>query len=430
MGTARSGCHEILLNSQRRTAIFCIVIGSIAALQGYELLRLSVANYLGQSTDIQKVEYALGLDPLNPELENHLGDLYLFQKDASIAVSHYKRAVLLNRRAPDYWSSLAWGCMVTDDLACAETSLKEAVVQAPYVSRHRWDLANYYLVAGRDDEAFQRFGEVLRLRPDLSFEIFQVCLRGHRDPETIWRVLLANASAGSKIDFLRLLSALGKYDVSDHLWTDLFSHEPKIPVTELRPYLEDLISANRLAQALVVWNDMKMAGTLAGMSPAPELVQNGGFEEEFLDTGFSWRRIPQRFIALSRDRAVVHEGSWSLKVEFTAPNNEEYEPISEFIPVQPNKKYRLRAFVRSEDLSSSVGPRLRVIDPECPSCVTGETEATTGTSDWHEVGTTIDAGPSTRFLRLSLWRPKSRTYPMDIEGKFWVDSISMTQIEK
>ena len=112
-------------------------------------------------------------------------------------------------------------------------------------------------------------------------------------------------------------------------------------------------------------------------------------------------------------------------MDFTVPNNAEYEPIYQIVPVQPNYRYELTAYVRSDDISSESGPRLRVLDPECPSCLSGESAASVGTTAWHQVSLVVTTGAKTRALRISVWRPRARSFPMDIQGRFWLTAVSL-----
>jgi hypothetical protein len=55
------------------------------------------------------------------------------------------------------------------------------------------------------------------------------------------------------------------------------------------------------------------------------------------------------------------------------------------------------------------------------------TEGVTGTTGWHETGLQFTAGPATSIVRVSIWRPRSRSFPMEISGSVWFDDISLRQ---
>src|SRR5258707_1369152 len=74
-----------------------------------------------------------------------------------------------------------------------------------------------------------------------------------------------------------------------------------------------------------------------------------------------------------------------LYLNFTVPQNLEYEPVYEIIPVKPHQLYSLSAYVRSQDITSDSGPRLRVIDPQCATCITAMTPSVIETRAWHKM---------------------------------------------
>jgi hypothetical protein len=107
------------------------------------------------------------------------------------------------------------------------------------------------------------------------------------------------------------------------------------------------------------------------------------------------------------------------------PQNLEYEPAYQIIPVRPHRLYSLSAFVRSVDITSDSGPRLRVADPECPACLDVMTPASVESRSWHKVNVSFITGKEAEVLRVSVFRPRSRNFPMEISGEFWLDSVSL-----
>ena len=94
----------------------------------------------------------------------------------------------------------------------------------------------------------------------------------------------------------------------------------------------------------------------------------------------------------------------------------------------PQQSYTLTAYGRSESLTSDSGPRLRVLDAACPRCLNVSTESVVGTKDWSPATVTFTTGSETRFVRLSVWRPRGRTFPMDISGRSWLDKVVLVPV--
>ena len=110
------------------------------------------------------------------------------------------------------------------------------------------------------------------------------------------------------------------------------------------------------------------------------------------------------------------------------PQNAELELAYQLVPVAPGQTYQLSAYVRSQAITSDSGPRMRVLDPKCNVCLDTATLGTSGTTEWHQVATEFTAGPTTDMVRLSIWRPRGRSYPMEIAGQVWFDDISITPL--
>jgi hypothetical protein len=66
-----------------------------------------------------------------------------------------------------------------------------------------------------------------------------------------------------------------------------------------------------------------------------------------------------------------------------------------------------------------------VTDPDCPTCLDAVTDTTVGSTPWHNVTLSFTAGPKTQAVRVSVWRSRSRVFPMEISGTFWVDAVSV-----
>jgi tetratricopeptide (TPR) repeat protein len=171
---------------------------------------------------------------------------------------------------------------------------------------------------------------------------------------------------------------------------------------------------------------------------AGNLIFNGGFEHTPLGGGFDWRILPQPGVWMDfpRVEGIADSGPDSnresgtasghcVRVDFIGEGNQDYEVMAEIVPVRPGTRYVLKARARSADITSDSGPVLRVADPACPTCAPVESAGTTGTTPWHPLELAVATGPRQRFLRVSLWRARGRTFPTRITGSFWLDSVSL-----
>ena len=446
-------------------------------LPAFEAARIATAVTLSASGRPSTLQRALAIDPDNAEIEHRLGIVLVYSDgsaDRMRGLDHLRHATRLDPREALYWSDLAAACEASHDASCASDAVSRALAASPTTPRLYWSAANYDLRSGRESDAFANFRRLLDLDPAYAEAVFQTCLRVETSAGVEQGILASNRNPHVSATFINLASRLGDEDSAYAEWRRLQSADypdyadhakrgyraasdrvgdqragdaaaakaaKPVPLSlaEIKPYLDDLIDKGREHEAAVIWADLERLGVIsdsgpgirgeAGSSaPGGELVFNGGFETSPLNAGFDWRLNPQPFISIAISDAS-HGGSHSMRMEFTGDRNQEYEPIFEVVPVRPGHSYMLSAFVRSEAITSDTGPRLRVRDLACSStpCLDVSTPDVTSTAPWHAITLSFTASAATPFVRLSIWRPRSRGYPSEISGVFWVDDVSIVE---
>jgi len=161
---------------------------------------------------------------------------------------------------------------------------------------------------------------------------------------------------------------------------------------------------------------------------ATNLIFNGDFEQPPLNAGFDWRLSATSYVSLDLADPRAYQGKRCLRLDFTVPRNEEYEPLHQIVVVRPQHRYRLTAFVRSENIASDSGPRLRVSDLAAGQRLEATTGGTVGTTGWHAVSTEFSTGPEAESVRVSVWRPRSRSFPGELSGAFWLDAVRLERL--
>ena len=94
----------------------------------------------------------------------------------------------------------------------------------------------------------------------------------------------------------------------------------------------------------------------------------------------------------------------------------------QYVPVEPNVRYHLSSFVKSEDIVSASGPRI-VVQDYYNSQVLASTEDLLSTSGWRELVADFAAGPETRLIAIKVMRVPGN--PL-IKGTFWLDDVKLT----
>jgi hypothetical protein len=431
----------ISLNSRTRTVLFLLIITALAVLFVTKAMRVALAETWGDSGEVDKVRRAVALDPVNPKLHYTLGRLYLLGIEASSpaqAVGEMRQATTLNARVARYWSGLGQACLVADDPACADHAYQHAAELAPSNPQFAWEAAMAAIVTCNRGAAVSQFRRFVELQPDRSREAFQMMQHGFGGLDLIWSDLLHSSNDMTpKLAYLDFAGENSRFDLANRYWTEMTSTSPKIHLEAAEPYLERLLASGHYREAAEVWRYLIRTGAVASVPGTDQsreagnaaTVFNGGFEQAPLNAGFDWHYGQQLYLNLDFADVSAHSGSRALRLDFTLPKNLDYEPVYQFVPVVPGQSYALAAFLRSEAITSDSGPRLRVMDPKCPGCLDVATEGATGTNGWHAVSVQFAAGQETEAVRISIWRPRSRSFPMEISGKAWFDDVSLRPLQ-
>ena len=422
--------HEFRLRSRWASALFLTALAVPCAVLLLETGRVVIAQTLSDSFRPNSIREASTLDPANPEPHFELAKILLLTGDPSqqlTAEKEFRAAIERNPNVAAYWSGLGAACYGNGDQGCADASFSRARQLAPSNPDLAWQAAINDVVSNQREAAVSELKAFLRLHPEGLKQSLQLLTRGFENPELVWRDLLGNAETQPRMQYLEYLASSGRTEAANGLWQDLVSQKKSVSLSQAAPFVDQLISREHYTEAAGVWayaRDNKLSN-LGDKLSEPNLIFNGSFEQQPLNAGFDWRYTQQSYVELNFADPTSKDGSRALKADFTVPQNAEYELMYQFVPVAPNHTYELSALVKSQGITSDSGPRLRVFDPHCLACLDTATHGVTGTGDWRHIDTQFTTGPTTDIVRVSLWRPRGRSYPTEIAGQLWVDTISL-----
>jgi len=408
-----------------------LAIGLPGLLLAAKTVKIAVAATVGKSFMPADLLKALALDPANPELHYHLGLAYcnsLEDFHPTEGLKQLHQAIALNHRQPVYWSGLASACQALGDKSCADHAIQRILELSPMAPHYYWEAANHYLLEGQADMALAEFRKLIELDPGFAPQTFRLSLSMVDNPQEIYQEVLAGQKdAGLNLAYIGFLIAHGEGSNTYPIWKETLAGNRPFSLSSAAPYIEWLIHNGQDHEALEAWQALEQRGIVEKPSgdASDNLVFNGSFEQDPLNTGLDWRIRKEPYTWVEVDDSGAYLGQNCLEVDFTVSRNEEYEPATEFVPVAPGHAYLLEAYVRSDSISSDTGPRLRVLDPACASCLNASTEGTVGTTNWHQVSLSFSTSPTTYWVRLSVWRPRSRSFPTDITGTFWLDAVTL-----
>ena len=392
---------------------------------------MGAAAILAHSFHLSRLRRAAQIDPENPEIHRKLGLYYLDSIESlnpRLAAGQFRLATQLSPFEATGWSELAEACESSGTDGCADQAFDRALKLSPMTPSSYWNSALHFMMTGRTGKALPYFRRLLELNPDYCIAVLQLCSRSLEDTDFILQKVYPNPSSTRlKVDYINFLIAHRKDDLAYVVWTRGLASNSSLRFSSIAPFLDTLLHFGRVGKAQTVWQDLERLAIVQKPPTAePEnLVFNSGFERVPLNAGFDWRVQASPYLFIDFESSGAYRGAHCLRVDFTASRNDEFEPVYQFVPVLPNQMYYLSAYVRSESITSDSGPRLRVVDPECPTCLDEATPPALATSSWHPVSLTFSTGADTRLIRLSVWRPRSRSFPFEITGTFWLDAVSL-----
>jgi hypothetical protein len=281
----------------------------------------------------------------------------------------------------------------------------------------------------RINQSSKGLSELHRLLDLSSFysePAFELCHHFRLSAETVDQQVLPEANKpGIQLAYADFLGAKGDAVLAAREWEAVLASRRRFSFAQAKPYVDHLLQSGQYSHAFKAWQDLERLRVIQGPENPDEPIFNGGFEQRPLNAGFDWQYGQPPYLTLNFADPGAYEGRRCLRLDFTVRRNAEYEPVYEIIPVTANQMYLLTAQTRSEGLTSDSGPRVRVVDPIQPGDLDTSTEPTVGTTCWHGVRATFSTKSRTRFVRLSIWRPRSRNFPSEIQGSFWIDAISL-----
>jgi tetratricopeptide (TPR) repeat protein len=415
------------LRSRRQRAVFLFAIGIPALLLAYAATRWAYAERLGSTNHLQQLQRAADLDAQNPEFYDKLGLVCLFSVDSprtAEAVKYFERATQLAPRRAGYWADLASACDWSSDLACSDASFNQAAKLGSMTPRFEWLTANHYIQTQRAPLALPHLRRLLSLSAEYAQPTFDLCAHAFGDPNIVLEQVLSPRSDPTlQLAFLDYEATHGRLDVAARIWSEIAT--ARLPFDQVQPYFLRLLDAGEIDQAETVWNDLQRQGAISPNEPRDNLVFNGSFERAPLNAGFDWQFPKLPYIRTDFADPSAAAGAHCLRLDFTVARNDEVEPVFQFVPIRPSSSYALAFQVRSERISSDSGPRIRVLDSLDPASLNAQSEGTVGTTPWHPLTFHFTTGAHTRLLRLSVWRARSRGFPPNLTGSFWLDDVSL-----
>ena len=397
------------------TCLVCAASYAWCAIKTYRAERLA------NRSDQASIERGIALVPQNATYHDLLCRNMIFSLQGSQAVEECQKAASLNPYRSTIWLDLAQAHYLTGNAELTKTAIRQALMVDPTTPDTAWSAANFFLIQGDTADALKEFAIVLRQEPSLVAPALNVCWQSLHDVRVIESILPPNP--GVYLALIRLLSLRGELEPAGQVWAAFLQLNKVSDFRDCLFYIDSLLRAGMAAEASDAWKQLSSkSADLRAYSQPDNLIMDGSFTQEILNSGFGWRYTPEPQISALLDTADFHSGNRSLRLTYSGHGSD--AGIFQYVATRAGMKYRLSAWVKSENLETANGPALVILD-RFGNEVYGATKETTGTTEWHRVETEIETGVEPKLLKVAILRSPGETR---IQGKFWVDDVVLAPL--
>ena len=342
--------------------------------------------------------------------------------DMAVALANLQEALRQNVASPDRWLDVGEALLHLGRTDEAKHCFSQAVALGPQSPQVFWRTAQFYAQIQEPHRSQEYMGKLLELMPQYEQLVFSTYLSGGADvldpleygiprksqlPQDYYRYLLTQDLALN--DLKKAWEWLQDHSlVDDRLAGD---------------YVDFLAKKGEYSLATEAWR--RSAGRRDYAFLNPNLVFNGDFESEPLQSGLDWRFSGNTGVQINRDSTVTFSGSSSLQIEFDGGSNSDFNSLTHDVVAQPGH-YHFRAWIRTSELTTDQGIGFRLADPSGHMSL--ETMRLIGTHDWMPLDLDFTLSGAVRLLRIEVVRQPSLKFDNKISGTAWIDNISLVRL--
>lgn len=405
----------------QRVLLFAFCVAG-AAIYTWFAVKAYRAQRLADRSDQSSIQKAIALAPENATYHELLCRNMIFaSQEPERAVDECRKASELDPYNSSIWLDLAQAYYSDGNRPLNDAAIQKALAVDPTTPDTLWSAANFLLIQGNTSEAMKQFAIVLREEPSLAPAALNICWQSLHDIHRVLGIVPSNPAV--HLAFIQLLLSTGEVDTAHQVWSALMQLKTPLDYHQGLFYIDSLLQAHAVTPASDAWKQLaSRSKELEAYSQQGNLITDGSFSQEILNAGFDWRYNPRPQIAVTLDKTEFHSGPRSLRVVYSENGSD--AGIFQYVAVQPDTRYRLSAWVKSEDIETANGPMLTIMDGY-GSEIYGSTEETVGTTAWHRGETELRTGPETKLVIFTIVRRPGETR---IQGKIWLDDVKLERL--
>jgi hypothetical protein len=184
--------------------------------------------------------------------------------------------------------------------------------------------------------------------------------------------------------------------------------------------------SDRYINFLVSQKDIHNAAKIRNKHSGIEGITNPDFEAPLSKKGFGWRysngkdrewniqRLPQNPV----------NGKYALRISFAGDKNTNFKHLSQIVPVQALKDYRISYWWRSENITTDQRPYLEIRSFDGKSSLTKSPMIQSSTK-WQEQTLLFSTPENCQAIVIRIRRNRSHRFDSKIEGQMWLDNFNL-----
>ena len=338
----------------------------------------------GEAPNLELARVAARWAPDDPHVHWQLGaaaQRRFSEKSLQETLREFEAAVQLSPNDVRYWEALGRALEMTGDRPAAEKALRRATFLAPNYYHPHWRLGNLLLRLNRYEEAFQHLFQAAQANGALWPQVINLAWQAYDgDVDRIADEACKDPSV--RVLFATYLVGMKHYDDALRLWKTLTPDVQAKVISPGRSLRQALLDAKQFRAALEVHRDVEPRDSV----PEPEAFLNGGFEDPItlpVTRPFGWTMGSnvQAQVSIINE---AHGGRRSMQIVLSATNRLERINASQTMVVQPNAKYRLEFYARTDKLNSASTPVITIFDPKNNTGIASSASLPTGTHGWQK----------------------------------------------
>lgn len=350
------------------------VVAAVCVFLTYWSARMAVADLRAQRNGVAGLDAAIRMEPNDSVLEARRA-LYLANNGDTSATTdeQLQRAAQLDPLNSELQMALGLRAEFRGDLPEAERYLVHAAA-IDHTFKPAWTLANFYARNNEPDKTWPMIRRALNLNP-LAFDPTPVFDLGRHETSEPAKILdMIPARGNMPLQYLYFLMGRNRPQEALQLLPRVLTaaqlvHPPDPAFTDgMTALTEFLIKADRVADAVRVWNELVERQAIASGTLHPERgisIANPDFRYPPIHAAFGWQVTQDANVRAFSDLS-------SLRLEFNGKEPESLQLLTTTAPLVGGKAYRLTWKTDASQLSSPRDPGFTLQIVQEPGDTTSE----------------------------------------------------------